>query len=225
MTAGAGGYRAGFEPVKPRDGAGLALEPFGAEPQGGGTRDMSREDTTRLLLKIQKGDANAAESLVPLIYDDLRALAARYMRNEPADHTLQPTALVHEAFLRLVDTERVEWRTRAHFMAVAARTMRRILVDHARRRRAIKRGGGKKVTLVEGMAFHEQRPLDLVALDDALAALAGIDERQSSVVELRFFGGLGVEEIAEVLDVSTATVKRDWRFARAWLLKELSAQE
>jgi RNA polymerase sigma factor (TIGR02999 family) len=110
-------------------------------------------------------------------------------------------------------------------MAVAARTMRRILVDHARRRRAIKRGGGKKVTLVEGLAFQEQRPLDLVALDDALAALAGIDERQSSVVELRFFGGLGVEEIAEVLDVSTATVKRDWRFARAWLLRELSAKE
>lgn len=185
----------------------------------------TREDTTQLLMKIQNGDANAAESLVPLIYDDLRALAARYMRNEPSDHTLQPTALVHEAFLRLVDTDRVEWRTRAHFMAVAARTMRRILVDHARRRRAIKRGGGKKVTLVEGMAFYEQRPFDLVALDDALAALAGIDERQSSVVELRFFGGLGVEEIAEVLDVSTATVKRDWRFARAWLLKELGARE
>ncbi|MGH7550616.1 MAG: sigma-70 family RNA polymerase sigma factor [Gemmatimonadota bacterium] len=186
---------------------------------------MSREDTTRLLLAIRDGKENAAERLVPLIYDDLRALAGRYMRNEPADHTLQPTALVHEAFLRLVDTDRVDWQTRAHFLAVAARTMRRILVDHARRRKAAKRGGGNKVTLVEGLAFSEPRPLDLVALDEAMARLAGIDERQSSVVELRFFGGLAVEEIAEVLDVSTATVKRDWRFARAWLLHELSPKE
>ena len=186
---------------------------------------MAREDTTRLLLEIRDGDQSAAERLVPLIYDDLRALASRYMRNEPADHTLQPTALVHEAFLRLVDTDRVEWQTRAHFLAVAARTMRRILVDHARRRRAVKRGGGRKVTLVEGLAFSEPRPLDLVALDDALAKLGRIEKRQSSVVELRFFGGLAVEEIAEVLDVSTATVKRDWRFARAWLLRELSAKE
>jgi RNA polymerase sigma factor (TIGR02999 family) len=185
---------------------------------------MSREDTTRILLEIRDGDESAAERLVPLIYDDLRALASRYMRNEAADHTLQPTALVHEAFLRLVDTDRVEWKTRAHFMAVAARTMRRILVDHARRRNAAKRGGGKKVTLVEGLAFNEQRPLDLVALDEALAKLAVIDGRQSSVVELRFFGGLAVEEIADVLDVSTATVKRDWRFARAWLLHELSKE-
>ena len=186
---------------------------------------MAKEDTTRLLRDIREGDENAAERLVPLIYEDLRALAARYMRNEPPDHTLQPTALVHEAFLRLVDTDRVEWRTRAHFLAIAARTMRRILVDHARRRRAVKRGGGRKVTLVEGLAFSEPRPLDLVALDDALAKLGGIDERQCSVVELRFFGGLAVEEIAEVLHVSTATVKRDWRFARAWLLRELSAGE
>jgi RNA polymerase sigma factor (TIGR02999 family) len=185
---------------------------------------MSREDTTRILREIRDGDESAAERLVPLIYDDLRALAGRYMRNEAADHTLQPTALVHEAFLRLVDTDRVEWKTRAHFMAVAARTMRRILVDHARRRNAAKRGGGKKVTLVEGMAFNEQRPIDLVALDEALAKLAVIDGRQSSVVELRFFGGLAVEEIADVLDVSTATVKRDWRFARAWLLHELGKE-
>lgn len=185
---------------------------------------MSNEDTTRILREIREGNENAAERLVPLIYDDLRALASRYMRNEPADHTLQPTALVHEAFLRLVDTDRIEWQTRAHFLAVAARTMRRILVDHARRRRAIKRGGGHKVTLVEGLAFNEQRPLDLVALDDALARLAAMDERQSSVVELRFFGGLAVEEIAVVLGVSTATVKRDWRFARAWLLHELSTK-
>lgn len=186
---------------------------------------MSKEDTTRILREIRDGDESAAQRLVPLIYDDLRALAASYMRNEPADHTLQPTALVHEAFLRLVDTDRVEWRTRAHFMAVAARTMRRILVDHARRRRAAKRGGGRKVTLVEGLAFSEPRPFDLVALDEALIKLMGIDERQSSVVELRFFGGLAVEEIAEVLEVSTATVKRDWRFARAWLLRELSTKE
>jgi len=160
---------------------------------------------------------------LPLIYADLRRLAASHLRRERPGHTLQSTALVHEAFLRLVDQRNTHWRNRTHFFGIAASMIRRILVDHARQQRAEKRGGNAvRLELDEGMAALDKKDFDIVALDDALARLAELDERQSQVIELRFFGGLSIEETAEVMKLSPATVKRDWTIARAWLYRELS---
>lgn len=180
-------------------------------------------DITRLLLELGPDNPDAADRLVPLLYTELRALAQRHMRAERAGHTLQPTALVHEAFLRLVDQNRAQWQNRAHFLAVAARTMRRILVDHARRHGARKRDGGQRVTLHGDIAL-EAPAVDVLELDAALERLREVDERAQRVVELRFFGGLDVPGTAAVLGVSPATVKRDWRFARAWLAREMGSE-
>ena len=164
---------------------------------------------------------------MPLVYDQLRAIAAREMRGEGADHTLQPTALVHEAFLRLVDQERVQWQGTAHFCAVAASMMRRILVDHARAKAAGKRGGGAKCVALDEACTPARGsdPLDVLALDDLLRQLGQLNERHARVVELRYFGGLGVRETAQVLGVSPATVKNDWRTARAWLMGQLMGRD
>ena len=168
------------------------------------------------------GDGDAMRRLVPLVEAELHAIARRCMRGERSGHSLQATALVNEAYVRLVDAQRIRWQDRAHFLAMSARLMRRVLVDHARARGYQKRGGGAvQVTLVEGMGGSDERPLDLVALDEALNALAALDARKSRVVELRFFGGLSVEETARELGVSTDTVSRDWKFAKAWLVREL----
>ena len=177
---------------------------------------------TRLLGDFQAGDETAVDRLIPLIYAELHGIANRQMRGEREGHTLQPTALVHEAFLKLVD-QRAGWQNRAQFFGVAAQVMRRVLVDHARRHRAQKRGGsGVQVTL-DDVAADVGGPaiLDLVLLDDALNKLASLDSRQAKVIELRFFAGLSVEETAEALGSSPATVKRDWRFAKAWHKREL----
>jgi RNA polymerase sigma factor (TIGR02999 family) len=178
-------------------------------------------DVTRLLVSWSGGDKKALGELVPFVYRELRGLAAAYIRRERRDHTLQPTALVHEAYLRLVDQTHVENPSRAQFFAIAANLMRQILVHHAKRHRAAKRGGGNKVALDEAAGVVQQRGVDLLALDEALDRLAQLDPRQSRIVELRFFGGLTEEEIADVLDVSAITVKRDWRVARALLHQQL----
>jgi RNA polymerase sigma factor (TIGR02999 family) len=180
------------------------------------------ENVTELLRAYRAGEPEALERLVAVVYGELRRQAARALRRERGNHTLQPTALVHEAYLRLAGQRDVEWQNRAHFFAIAAQIMRRILVDHARSRGRGKRGGGRApVLLDDALAIAETRDLDLVALDDALSALARLDERQSRVVEMRFFAGLEVEEVAEALGVSPTTVKRDWSLARAWLRREM----
>jgi RNA polymerase sigma factor (TIGR02999 family) len=185
------------------------------------TPSLPSHEVTRLLSELRAGHDEALEQLIPLIYAELHDIAVRQMRVERADHTLQPTALVNEAFLRLVDQRTVTWQNRAHFLGVAAQAMRRILVDHARRRRAQKRGsGGERVTLDEDLLSNGNE-LDLVLVDDALTTLATLDSRQARIVELRFFAGLSVEETAEVLEISPATVKRDWQFAKAWLKTQL----
>jgi RNA polymerase sigma-70 factor (ECF subfamily) len=177
---------------------------------------------TELLVRWSNGDAAALEALTPVVYEELQRLARHYMGNERVGHTLQATALVNEAYLKLVDINQVQWQNRAHFFAMSARLMRRILVDSARSRRYKKRGGGAlKVTLDEGMLIADPGR-DLVALDDALEQLARVDERKSRVVEMRFFGGLSIEETAEALSVSPDTVMRDWKLAKAWLLRELA---
>jgi RNA polymerase sigma factor (TIGR02999 family) len=168
------------------------------------------------------GDESALERLMPLVYDELRRMAHRYMSNERHGHTLQTTALVNEAYLRLVDWKEARWQNRAHFFAVSAQMMRRILVDFARDKQYLKRGGGAlQVSLAEAASFTDRRAADLVALDEALTALAKVDQRKGRVVEMRFFGGLSVKEVAEVLKVSEETVMRDWRLAKVWLLREL----
>jgi RNA polymerase sigma factor (TIGR02999 family) len=178
---------------------------------------------TRLLVRWTEGDKQALEDLLPLVYDELRRLARRYLQQERPGHTLQSTALVHEAYLRLVD-QNVSWQNRAHFFGIAAQMMRRILVDHARSRSAAKRGDGAgRVTLDEGLVALEQRDVDVVALDEALTNLAKIDPQQGKIVELRFFAGLSIEETSEVLHISPATVKRDWAMAKAWLHREMRA--
>ena len=184
-------------------------------------------DVTPLLLAWGAGDQSAGERLLPAVYAELRRQAARAMRRESSEHTLQATALVHEAYLRLVDQRRVVWRSRAHFFGVAAQVMRRILVDHARERRAAKRGGGLP-PLALGDADAAAAPaaeqgVDVLALHEALERLAALDPDQARLVELRYFGGLSIEETAEALGVSPATVKREWAIARAWLRRELSA--
>jgi RNA polymerase sigma factor (TIGR02999 family) len=183
----------------------------------------SPNDITQLLVDWSKGDKLALDGLMPLVYDELHRIAGRYLRREREGHTLQTTALINEAYLRIVDQNRVNWQSRAHFFGVAAQMMRRILVDHARSHLYAKRGGGaQKLTLDEAIATPQERDLDLVALDDALTTLAQVDPQQSRIIELRFFGGLTIEETAEVIGISPATVKRDWNMAKAWLYGELS---
>ena len=187
------------------------------------TSGESTPDVTGLLIDWSKGDQHALEELMPLVYGELRRLAAAHLRRERSSNTLQSTALVHEAFLRMVNQRNVLWRNRAHFYGIAAQMIRRILVDHARAQHAAKRGAGAvRLELDDGMAVSEQRELDLLGLDAALLQLAAMDERQGRIVELRFFAGLSVEETAEVMQLSTATVKREWSSARAWLYRAMS---
>ena len=184
----------------------------------------SQRHVSRLVAQSAAGDAAAAAELFPIVYEELRRLAASALRRERTDHTLQPTALVHEAFLRLAETPGASWENRAHFVAVAARVMRRVLVDHARGRNALKRGNGEiRVPIDDVDVPAVGQDVDLVALDDALARLAMLDERQARIVELRFFGGLSVPETAALIGASERTVKRDWQVARAWLTRELSS--
>lgn len=178
---------------------------------------------TQLLIEWGKGDTSAFEQLMPLVYSELRRLAGGYMRRQRAGHSLQPTELVNEAYLRLIDSSRVKWQNRNHFFAISAQLMRRVLVDSARRRNSNKRGGGIcHITLGDETEIASGNMVDLEALDDALDRLAFINERQSKIVELRYFGGLSEEQTAEALSVSARTVRRDWSFARAWLYRELS---
>jgi RNA polymerase sigma factor (TIGR02999 family) len=191
-------------------------------PQQGLFLMTSTQDVTRVLSELSDGQETAPERLMPLVYDELRKLAQGYLLGEQSDHTLQATALVHEAYMRLVDWKNVSWQNRAHFFALAAQVMRRILVDHAREKQAQKRGGGlTKIALEEAVSFPQQREFDLVALDDALEALAELDPAQSKIVELRFFGGLTIDETAEAMRISPATVKREWKMAKAWLHKRI----
>jgi RNA polymerase sigma-70 factor, ECF subfamily len=177
-------------------------------------------EITQLLVQWARGNQQALGELTPLVYAELRQLAAGYLRHERPDHTLQPSALVHEAYLRLVDQRNPTWQNRSHFFGVAARLMREILVDHARRRQTGKRAA-RNLSLEEAMSLARERSADLVALDDALSALERLDARKSKAIELRYFGGMGVEEIARTLDVSPATVSRDLRMAGAWLYHEM----
>jgi len=183
---------------------------------------LSSQQITDLLQAWSDGDQAALERLMPLVYDELHRLAKRYMRRERSGHTLQTTALINEAYLRLIERSHTRWENRAHFFAISAQLMRQILVDFARTRRSRKRGGEEfQVSLGEALAVPVKRDADLVALDDALRALAAIDERKSRIVELRFFGGLSEEETAEALKISPATVRRDWKVAKVWLLREM----
>lgn len=185
--------------------------------------DYSSHQITLLLQEWNEGDENALEQLMPLVYEELRRMARSYLKHQPANHTFQTGELIHEAYLKLAKSNDQEWQNRAHFFGVAAKAMRHILVDYARSKKSGKRGWENRVSLEADTAVSTDRSSTLIALDDALTALQSLDERKSRVVELRFFGGLTNEEMAEVLDVSTETVKRDWRFARTWLLRELGA--
>lgn len=180
-------------------------------------------DVTRLLNAVNDGEEEASDALIRAVYEDLRGVAAAHMHRENAGHTLQPTALVHEAYLRLVDQRRVKWQSRSHFFGIAAQAMRRVLIDHARKKKALRRGGGNQVTLLDQHALTVSDPVNMMALDAALTRLGEINERQAKTVELRYFGGLGVKETAEVLNVSEITVKRDWRYAKAWLYREMES--
>ena len=185
--------------------------------------ESSAQNVTKLLVQWSGGDPQALDALIPIVYQELRRVARYYLKQEKQNHTLSSTALVHEAYLRLVNQKEVTWQNRAHFFAVAAQMMRRILVDHARRHGYAKRGGGvMTLALEEVVATPQRREIDLVALDDALDSLAKLDDRQSRMVELRFFGGLSIEETSEVLGVSVPTVKREWASARAWLFREIT---
>jgi len=178
---------------------------------------------TQLLVRWRAGDQAALDELLPLVYREMRRLAGYYLRQERPDHTLQPTALVHEAYLRLVGEKEIDWQSRAHFFGIAAVRMRRILVEHARSRQAAKRGGGEyRLSLSEANRMAEKRDVNLLALDDALRRLEELDLQKSRIVELRYFGGLTIEETAEALRISPSTVKRDWMLARAWLRSEIS---
>jgi RNA polymerase sigma factor (TIGR02999 family) len=183
----------------------------------------SAQEITNLLLAWGKGEEEAFEKLMPLVYQELRKLARSYLNRQRPGHTLQTTALVNEAYLRLIDSSRVQWQNRAHFFAISANLMRRILVDFARSRGNLKRGGGaQRISLDQALEISVDRSAELVALDDALKTLATMNSRQSRIVELRYFGGLSEEEVAEALKVSPRTVRRDWSLARAWLYRELS---
>ena len=179
-------------------------------------------DVTLLLKQLSAGDHDAVDQLVPVLYNELRRLAAYYLRQERSNHTLQATALVHEAYLRLVDQRAVEWKNRSHFFGVAAQVMRRILLDYARSHQAVKRGGpSPKISLDDAMVYCEEQTGQLVALDELLTRLSSMDPQQGRIVELRFFGGMSVEETAELLGISPRTVKRDWAMAKSWLSREL----
>ncbi|HEU5237763.1 MAG TPA: sigma-70 family RNA polymerase sigma factor [Pyrinomonadaceae bacterium] len=183
----------------------------------------SPNEITRQLIAWSKGDKAALETLIPAVYEELRRMADYYLRGEQSGHSLQPTALVHEAYLRLIDQTKVEWHNRAHFYGVAAQMMRRILIDHAKAKHRMKRGGAApKISLDESVNFTHERAAELVALDDALQILGEVDERKSRIVELRYFGGLTVEETAQVLGISDKTVMRDWKLAKAWLYDEIN---
>ncbi len=187
-----------------------------------------QQDVTQILGQLAAGDSSAAGQLMPLVYDELRALAAYYMRAERPDHTLQPTAIVNEAYLRLVGSGPLAFNGRQHFIAVAAQAMRRLLVNHARDRRAQKRGGGgqwERITLDEAFAVGREQVIDLIDLNDALEALAELNQRQARLSELRFFGGLEVSEAAEILGIASTTAKRDWTVARAWLTRRLTGSD
>lgn len=181
----------------------------------------ARTDITRILKRASEGDENAVNALLPHIYDELRALAAAQLRQERREHTLQPTALVHEAYLRLIKQEDVVWKNRTHFFAVATQAIRRILVDHARERKREKRGGGRQRVEMREDLVSQTAGVDLLALDDALNALASLNQRQTRIVEMRFFGGMQFKEIAAFLGVSTRTIEGDWQMARAWLRRRL----
>ncbi len=182
----------------------------------------TRRPVSALLARWQAGDAEALQALVPLVYNELRRLAHRYLQKERPDHILQSTALVHEAYLRLMKQGGKRFENRAHFFAICAQLMRQILVEYARNRRAAKRDGGKTLALNDTIALVKSKSVDLIALDDALEALAKLDAQQSRIVELRFFGGLSIEQTSQVLDISPATVKRDWTTAKLWLHHEMS---
>jgi len=185
--------------------------------------DPSPQNVTKLLVQWSSGDQGALDALMPLVYEELRRVARYYLKQEKQSHTLSSTALVHEAYLRLVNQKEVTWQNRAHFFGVAAKMMRRILVDHARRHGYAKRGGGvMTLALEEVVATPQRREIDLVALDDALDSLAKLDDRQSRMVELRFFGGLSIEETAQAVNISAATTKREWATARLWLYNAMS---
>jgi len=187
--------------------------------------DEARGDVTQLLSEWRGGNRESLDKLMPLVYGELHLIAGRYLRRERPSHTLQSTALVHEAFLRLVDQTRTDWKSRAHFFAVAANIIRNILVDHARSRQAAKRGGPQPVlSLDEAVALPEKRDVEVIAVDDALLSLSRFDPQQSRIVELRFFGGLSIEETAEVLGISSSTVKREWILAKTWIFHTLSNQ-
>jgi RNA polymerase sigma factor (TIGR02999 family) len=201
------------------------MDPPPRVPAPSASSPQPAPDVTGLLLAWGRGDQSAADRLVPVVYDELRRQAERAMRREGGEHTLQATALVHESYLRLVDQRRVEWRNRAHFFAIASTVMRRVLVDHARARLAAKRGGGAAPVSLAGVAAGTPDgtdEADLIALHEALEKLAALDPDQARLVELRYFGGLTIEETAEALSVSPATVKREWALARAWLRRELA---
>lgn len=187
---------------------------------------QSPDEVTQLLLAWNSGDEAALDKLIPLVYEELRQVAKRYMRREREGHTLQTAALVNEVYLRLIDAKNVRWQDRAHFFAISAQLMRRVLVEFARRRGQIKRGGeARQISIEEALAVYRERNADVVALDDALTELAKLNTRQSRVVELRFFGGLTEEEIAEALKISPRTARNDWRLARAWLYRELNKEQ
>jgi RNA polymerase sigma-70 factor, ECF subfamily len=191
--------------------------------EGRAVAEKDQAQLTALLQQVNAGREDALDQLMPAVYGELRRQAARYLRRERQNHTLQPTALVNEAFIKLIDQHNVRWQNRAHFFGIAAQAMRRIMVDHARTRQRVKRGGVQHaVTLDEAMIAGEPRTIDVLALDEALTRLAALDERQARIVELRYFAELSVEETAEVTGLSPATVKRDWAMARAWLHAELT---
>ena len=193
------------------------------DPPGGAESTAAPGDVTRLLREIGDGDDQAMVQLMPLVYEELRRLASNLLWSERSDHTLQPTALVHEAYMRLVDERERNWQSRQHFMALAAMAMRRVLVNHARGHGRLKRGGGQRAVTLDAAAGVTMQPdVDLVGLDEALDRLAAVDERKVRTVELRFFAGLPIDETAAVLGVSSATVKRDWELARAWLHREMA---
>ena len=185
----------------------------------------NERDPTESLISHVRGDPAAASELLPVVYDALRRLAAKLMKNERRGHTLCPTDLVHEAYMRLIDVRQVDWKGKGHFLAVAATQMRRVLVDHAKRRGAAKRNAGEcRVTLEDQLAIDPTEPLELLAIDEALARLGRRHQRQAQIAELRLFGGLGTKELAHVLEVSERTVSNDWKFARAWLARELGGK-
>jgi RNA polymerase sigma factor (TIGR02999 family) len=198
----------------------------GRLPRGSEIVPSACENATRIFRAMRAGDESAPARLLPIVYDELRALAGHYFQRQPSDHTLQPTALVHEAFLRLVSHDEPQWADRAHFLAIAAQAMRQILIDHARRRNAAKRGGGgenwKRITLDEALAVMESDSVDVIMLEDALNRLTDRSPRQAKIVELRIFGGLTADESAQVLGVGRTTVNGDWTIAKAWLKRELA---